>query len=172
MIFEVEINGRVRSVAIEGLGAVGPEGGRFRVAVDGVPTEVDGRPTELGLSLVFPASGRSVDVSATARAAGEWFIQLRRVSLTALVDGRRYDRGRPGDVAVAGEQRLVAPMPGRVVRILVKPGDEVARRQGLVVMEAMKMENELTSPKTGRVKQVAVAEGASVDAGRLLVIVE
>ena len=63
-------------------------------------------------------------------------------------------------------------MPGRVVRVLVKPGDEVAARQGLVVVEAMKMENELAAPRAGRVKEVAVTEGQSVEAGRLLVVVE
>ena len=63
-------------------------------------------------------------------------------------------------------------MPGKVLRVLVKPGDEVQLRQPLVVVEAMKMENELTSPKAGRVKDVAVKEGVSVEAGRLLVVVE
>ena len=63
-------------------------------------------------------------------------------------------------------------MPGRIVRVLVKPGDEVALRQGLIVVEAMKMENELGSPKAGRVTEVAVVEGVSVEAGRLLVVVE
>jgi biotin carboxyl carrier protein len=63
-------------------------------------------------------------------------------------------------------------MPGKVVKLLVKPGDEVKARQGLVVVEAMKMENELRSPKDGRVAEVLVAEGASVEAGRLLVVVE
>jgi biotin carboxyl carrier protein len=63
-------------------------------------------------------------------------------------------------------------MPGKVVKVLVKPGDEVKARQGLVVVEAMKMENELRSPKDGRVAEVLVAEGASVEAGRLLVVVE
>jgi biotin carboxyl carrier protein len=58
------------------------------------------------------------------------------------------------------------------VKVLVKPGDEVKARQGLVVVEAMKMENELRSPKDGRVADVLVAEGASVEAGRLLVVVE
>jgi biotin carboxyl carrier protein len=63
-------------------------------------------------------------------------------------------------------------MPGRIVRLLVKPGDQVEARQGLVVIEAMKMENELRSPKAGTIKDVAVAEGDSVVAGRLLVVVE
>ena len=63
-------------------------------------------------------------------------------------------------------------MPGRVLRVLVAVGDEVAHRQGLVVVEAMKMENELTAPKAGKVTEVAVTEGMSVEAGRLLVVIE
>jgi biotin carboxyl carrier protein len=72
----------------------------------------------------------------------------------------------------AGTQQVLAPMPGKVVKILVKAGDEVKARQGLVVIEAMKMENELRSPKDGRVSDLLVTEGASVEAGRLLVFVE
>ncbi|TAK17500.1 MAG: biotin/lipoyl-binding protein [Acidobacteria bacterium] len=63
-------------------------------------------------------------------------------------------------------------MPGRVVRLLVKVGDEVELRQGVVVVEAMKMENELGAPKAGRVKDIAVAEGQSVEAGRVLLVIE
>lgn len=171
MTFEIDINGRMRSVSIEPLGAAGPGGGRFHVLVDGAPYDVDVRPTDLGLSLVF-ADRRVVDAAVTERAAGEWFIQLPHVGVSALVDGRRTERGRAADTGRAGEQRVTAPMPGRVVRLLVKPGDEVAARQGLVVVEAMKMENELVSPKAGRIKDVAVTEGTSVEVGRLLLIVE
>ena len=63
-------------------------------------------------------------------------------------------------------------MPGRVVRVLVAPGDTVDARQPVVVVEAMKMENELRSPKAGRVKEVAVTPGTSVEAGRVLVVIE
>ena len=63
-------------------------------------------------------------------------------------------------------------MPGRVVRVLVAKGDTVDARQPVIVVEAMKMENELRSPKAGRVKDVAVAAGASVEAGRVLVVIE
>jgi biotin carboxyl carrier protein len=63
-------------------------------------------------------------------------------------------------------------MPGRVVRVLVQPGDAVEARQPVVVVEAMKMENELRSPKAGRVKDVAVAAGTSVEAGRVLVVID
>ena len=63
-------------------------------------------------------------------------------------------------------------MPGRVVRVLVATGDTVEARQPVVVVEAMKMENELRSPKTGRVKEVSVAAGTSVEAGRVLVVID
>ena len=63
-------------------------------------------------------------------------------------------------------------MPGKVLRVLVQPGQDVAARQPLVVVEAMKMENELSSPRAGRVKDVAAVEGQSVEAGRVLIIVE
>jgi biotin carboxyl carrier protein len=71
-----------------------------------------------------------------------------------------------------GEQRIVAPMPGRIVRVLVKVGDTVELRQPVVVIEAMKMENELRAPKAGTIKEVAVEPGAPVEAGRLLVVIE
>ena len=71
-----------------------------------------------------------------------------------------------------GEQRIVAPMPGRIVRVLAKPGDAVELRQPVIVIEAMKMENELRAPKAGTIKEVAVETGASVEAGRLLVVIE
>ena len=70
-----------------------------------------------------------------------------------------------------GPARLTAPMPGRVVRVLEAPGAEVAAGQGLVVIEAMKMENELVSPRAGRVLEVAVREGQAVEAGALLALV-
>jgi biotin carboxyl carrier protein len=103
---------------------------------------------------------------------GELLVTIDGRSATVAVNGRRTKRG--GDAAghAHGEQSIVAPMPGRVVRVLVAPGDEIAARQGVVVVEAMKMENELRSPKAGRVKDVMVSAGTSVEAGRVLVIIE
>ena len=102
----------------------------------------------------------------------EWLVQLPGVAVTAILNGRRSGHGTPSEVSSTGAYRVMAPMPGRVVRVLVKPGDEVAPRQGLVVVEAMKMENELSSPRAGIVREVAVAEGASVEAGRLLAVID
>jgi biotin carboxyl carrier protein len=82
--------------------------------------------------------------------------------------GRRRDGGPAG----SGPQRVTAPMPGKVVRLLVEPGATVVPKQGLVVVEAMKMENELKAARAGRVKTVAVAEGQSVESGALLLVVE
>ena len=63
-------------------------------------------------------------------------------------------------------------MPGRVVRVLVAPGDDVEARQAVVVVEAMKMENELRAPRAGKVREVNVAAGTSVEAGRVLAVIE
>src|SRR5262245_18007676 len=170
MTFEIEINGRPRRVAVEP--AKGAAAGRFTVRIDDSAFKVDARPTGLGWSILYVHDGRSVEVALTEGRQGAWVAELPRVAVAAQVDGRRAGRGTGSAGATKGEQRILAPMPGRVVKVLVRPGDEVAARQGLVVVEAMKMENELTSPRAGRVREVAVAEGASVEAGRLLVVVE
>jgi biotin carboxyl carrier protein len=168
MNFEVDVGGRTRSVLIEPFGS--GRDGQLYVHLDGVRTHLRVQVTELGLSLRFE-DGRVVDAALSEQARGEWLVQFPRAAVTAVVDARRRAHAATGGL-VAGEQRVTAPMPGRVLRVLVEAGDEVAERQGLVVVEAMKMENEIGSPKAGRVKEVAVAEGASIEAGRLLVVVE
>jgi len=173
MTFEVELNGRLRTVSIERAGAAA---GRFRVTVDGVATLVEAeRAGQYGVSLLFPEdSYASATVQiAPGAAPGELLAQLDGLTVPVVVNGRRTGRGAADAVVgTHGEQKVLAPMPGRVVRVLVKAGDAVEARQGIVVVEAMKMENELRSPKTGRVKEVAVAPGTSVEAGRVLMIIE
>jgi pyruvate carboxylase subunit B len=111
---------------------------------------------------------------------------LRRGRQIVHIDGRRVTvsfvdrRGRAahgggprgGPSTASGSHDIVAPMPGRVVKVLVAPGDTVAAHQGLVVVEAMKMENELRAARAGTVAAVHVAEGVSVEAGTVLVVVE
>lgn len=171
MTFEIEINGRARPVGVERI-AGAPS--RFRVTVDGRTRIVDAVRVEADtLSIVLPDDGyRSHEVGfSQGLEPGQVTVHLRGATMIATVDGRRSRRGA-SLAAAAGEQRIVAPMPGKVIRVLVEPGDEVAGRQPLVVVEAMKMENELSSPRAGRVKEVAVRPGQSVEAGRLLVVVE
>ena len=169
MTFEIEIAGRARRVAVEPAGATDKAGGRFRITLDDVAYVVDARRTDLGWSIVYDGDRRSLDVALTEQSLGDVLVQLGHVDVRVSVDGRRF-RGDPLDASrLANESGVAAPMPGRVVRVLVKPGDEVAARQGLVIMEAMKMENELAAPRDGRVSEVLVSEGQSVEAGRVLV---
>jgi biotin carboxyl carrier protein len=88
-----------------------------------------------------------------------------------VVDPRAVRRRGPAG-NVEGRQMLKAAMPGKVVRVLVVEGSEVQAGQGVLVVEAMKMQNELKSPKSGIVTRVAVQEGATVNAGDLLAVVE
>jgi biotin carboxyl carrier protein len=87
-------------------------------------------------------------------------------------DPRSLRARREAAAGAQGVRKLVAPMPGRVVRVLVEEMSEVEAGQGIVVVEAMKMQNELKSPKKGLVKRILAAEGATVNAGEVLAIVE
>ncbi|HET7619625.1 MAG TPA: biotin/lipoyl-containing protein [Vicinamibacterales bacterium] len=172
MTFEIDLGGRTRLVAVERAGAPG----RFRVTLDGVTRVVDAqRFGAYGVSMLFGDdhdATTAVQIAPTAL-RGEMLAHLGGRAVPVSVNASRTRRSG-GDAAGAahGDHTVVAPMPGRVVRVLVAPGDEVAARQGLVVVEAMKMENELRSPRPGRVKDVLVAAGTSVEAGRVLVVVE
>jgi biotin carboxyl carrier protein len=86
-------------------------------------------------------------------------------------DPRRWSRQAAGRGA-DGIQTLTAPMPGKVVRVLVAPGDPVQAGQGLVVVEAMKMQNEMKAPRAGKVRSLPVREGATVAAGDVLATIE
>jgi biotin carboxyl carrier protein len=171
MQLRVDVNGRPRTVDIE------RDGDLYRVVIDGVARLVDAAAVDAAtFSLICLADGRSsqeVGLSPTGL-PGEIAVHMPTgVASVRVLTGaaNRFGRGA-GAAQAAGTQQVLAPMPGKVVKILVKAGDEVKARQGLVVVEAMKMENELRSPKDGRVSDVLVAEGASVEAGRLLVVVE
>jgi biotin carboxyl carrier protein len=174
MTFEIEVNGRTRPVSVE------REGDRYRVTIDGKSRVVDlARVDRSTLSLIFSEDAASHEVAIAERLEpGELEVHLRPGVVYARLESRTRARSRRAAAgmdpfaAADGEQHIVAPMPGKVVRVLVAPGDEVKTRQGLVVVEAMKMENELRSPKDGRVKDVRVQQGTSVEAGRVLVVVE
>lgn len=81
-------------------------------------------------------------------------------------------RGKSGAGGAMGPTQIKAAMPGRVIRVLVSEGESISEGQGLVVLEAMKMQNEITAPRAGTVRRLAVAEGAVVAAGALLCLVE
>ena len=172
MVFDLEVNGRRRAVSVE------PAGSMYTVSVDGRVWTVDAiliDPRTISL-LVFgdqPAS-HEVGVAETVT-PGELAVQVDGVTVTvAMNGGRRRWGGRDGgaDHPGSGPYRLAAPMPGKVIRVLVKQGDRVTARQALVIVEAMKMENELRAVRDGVVTEVRTAEGVSVEAGSLLIVVE
>src|SRR5919108_17285 len=100
-----------------------------------------------------------------------------------LVDGRNYHvhlvderrmrvGGAQSGLQLQGRQKVAVPMPGKVIAVLVSEGDTVEKGQGLVIVEAMKMENEVRSPIAGVVKEIKVKAGETVEGGTVLVIVE
>ena len=89
-----------------------------------------------------------------------------------LLDPRRLMSRALSGEGTAGVQRIRADMPGKVIRVLVRPGDRVEYDQPLLVLEAMKMQNEIRAPKGGTVQELAVSEGKAVNSGELLVSLE
>lgn len=167
MTLQIEAGDRVRTVVVHRKGAL------IHVTVDGATHVVDVRRVgDATLSMLM--GSRSIDASLAARSTPGAFdvhvdgraipVQIRQ----AGAFGRQKTESGPQGT---GPQKIVAPMPGKIVRVLVKPGDEVKARQGLVVVEAMKMENELRAARDGRVRDVLVTEGQSVDAGAVLLVV-
>ena len=167
MIVPIDAAGRTRVVDVR------RDGTAFVVTVDGRAHVADVHRQGTAWSLVIGT--RSYEVSVVEALSGALTVYVDGQLVPVVVDPARA-RGRGGSRGTGGSapgpQGIVAPMPGRIVKLLVKAGDVVVARQGLVVVEAMKMENELRSPKDGRVSEVRVREGASVEAGALLLTVE
>ena len=155
-----------RKVTVDGrTGKITIEGSRLRyVREDGI--EIDSEFSLDGTSVLF--DGRSYRVS---RGAGnEVWVNGRRLSMEVF-DPRDLRPGK-GNASNHGRQEIAASMPGKVIRVLVMAGDSVEEGQGLVVVEAMKMQNEMKSPKSGRVAEVRARPDATVGAGEILVVVE
>jgi acetyl/propionyl-CoA carboxylase alpha subunit len=158
----LEIEGKKVRVELPS-GAVGA----MECAVDGRVLTVDARMLEPGVMSLL-VEGRQYRCVLDGDGV---VIGGRRYGF--VVDDPRSLQGRRGAGAgTDGPRPVKAPMPGRVVRILVAAGDEVEEGQGVVVIEAMKMQNELKSPKTGRVARVGAAVGDTVGSGDVLVMVE
>jgi biotin carboxyl carrier protein len=144
------------------------DGSGWHVTLDGKPISADAAeiaPHTLSILL----DGQSHEIHVTPSADGTLKLQIGAQEFTAeVVDPRAWSGRRHGSVEAEGRQQIVAPMPGKVVRLLVKPGDHVEAGQGLLVVEAMKMQNEIRSPKSGTVERVLAQEGQPVNAGEIL----
>jgi biotin carboxyl carrier protein len=173
MKFQFDIAERGRTIEVQ------RHASGYHVAVDGRARLVDAvRVGAQGWSLIVrdAQSGAVTSVEATVvpqngNGAVDVYIDGHRITVAQRTGLGRRARAAEGAHG-AGPQRITAPMPGKLVRVLVAAGDEVQPRQGLVVVEAMKMENELRAARAGRVKEIFVQEGQSVEAGTVLVVVE
>jgi biotin carboxyl carrier protein len=169
MRFEVQLTGpsgkKLRTVELEG------DGGRWKISLDGQPVDADAVEIDRNtLSLLL--DGESYEIRISPSADGVLKLQTGLQDFTAEVGDPRAWRGRRhGAVEAEGRQQVVAPMPGKVVRVLVQVGENVEVGQGLLVVEAMKMQNEIRSPKGGIVERLHVKEGQPVNAGEVLCIV-
>ena len=170
---EIGVNDRSHHVTVER--TTSSSGHLFRVSWDGTTRVVDFCQVNQALSLVILEGGSaSYQVRCVPGAhQSEFEVHVGGAVVRTLVNtGQgRFGEGTAHDDLADGEQEVTAPMPGKVVRVLVRPGDEVGARQGVIVIEAMKMENELRAPKAGLVTAVSAEEGMSVEAGRVLVVI-
>jgi biotin carboxyl carrier protein len=154
----------------------------FEVVLSDGPPTVDGVPVEAAIARVpgtpihnLHANGRSHTVVAWPEARpGEWRISkgAARLTVDAVDERTRTIREMSGGGAEAAAKTVLAPMPGLVVKVEVEPGQTVKAGQGVLVVEAMKMENELKAPADGVIAEVKVAAGDTVDRGAVLLVLE
>jgi biotin carboxyl carrier protein len=157
MKLEVIVNGRAGEVQLES----------SRFEYNGLERDYSMESSGPGIYSIL-IDGRSYQ--ATVLAPGT--IQVNdRIFSVEIFDPREL-RARSSTGASEGRQNILAPMPGKVVRLLIAAGDTVEAGQGLIVVEAMKMQNEMKSPKAGVVVEVKTASGATVSAGEILIVIE
>jgi biotin carboxyl carrier protein len=158
---EIRVNGVKRSVEFDL--------SRREAAIDGRKIAADAAEISPGVYSIL-LGGQSFEV--TVEKSGEALL-LRtagREFHLEIVDLRSWSHGRAGSIELEGRQEVRAPMPGKIVRALSAPGEKVEAGQGLLVIEAMKMQNEIRSPKSGTIDRLA-QEGQTVKAGEIVAIV-
>jgi biotin carboxyl carrier protein len=148
------------------------EGGRVSAEVGGRSYEVEAQALGAGVYLLLH-EGRVYECRVGARADGESEVTVGARAYGVRLTDPKHLRGA-GVVGAqdAGRAQIKAPMPGKVVRVLVEAGQAVEAGQGVVVVEAMKMQNELKSPKAGAVAELRAEPGATVNAGDVLAVIE
>jgi biotin carboxyl carrier protein len=164
MKLEIQISGKARAVELQR----DVNGGRWRISIDGEPVDADAVEIASNIFSVL-LNGESHEIRIAPQPDSSLTLQSGHHEFSAQFIDHRAWRGRThGHDEVEGRQQIIAPMPGKVVRLLVKLGDKVTTGQGLLVVEAMKMQNEVRSPKTGTVERLLAQEGQPVNAGQVL----
>jgi len=145
--------------------------GRYRLMIESEVWEVDARLTEQGIySLLIDGVSYVADVTDHD---GACVVGVADESYVIRVEeeARYVIRTKGGAAAGAGPQTLTAPLPGKITHVAVKAGDIVAAGDTLLVIEAMKMENEITAPTSGTVQELGVSEGGSVATGDRIAVI-
>jgi len=166
MKFEIVIDGARRGVEFT---PQRNEASRVTFTVDGRLVEADAVQISSNAYSVL-IGGRSLEVTVEEALDGLLLHANRREFHVEIFDPRSWRRGRGARIELEGRQQRIAPMPGKIVRVLVAAGQQVNAGQGLLVIEAMKMQNEIRSPKSGTVEKLA-KEGQTVNAGEILAII-
>ena len=164
MIFDIDLAGKKHRVE------AATRGEREQWAIDGRALEADAVEVSPGVYSIL-IDGKSYEVRVEPFASKLRVTTAGREIEASVRDPREWQRGRHGSAETEGRQQILAPMPGKVVRLLVATGDAVQAGQGIVVVEAMKMQNEIRSPKSGTVERLAVIEGQAVNAGETVAII-
>jgi len=165
MLYQVGINGRNYRLELV------QEQGSWQCRLDGRSLAIDAVLAGADrLSLLI--DGKSYEIK-RERTPGGTYVWVGNAGYAVEVSDPRSLLARKGKAGEeSGPRKLVASMPGKIVRVLVAENAEVDAGQGIVVVEAMKMQNEIKSPKKGAVKKLMAREGANVNAGDVLAIVE
>ncbi|HEY8459114.1 MAG TPA: biotin/lipoyl-containing protein [Blastocatellia bacterium] len=165
MKIELEIDGQMIEAEFTSSGGVA------QLSFGGVTREAQVSEPEPGLFTVIINDRVYRCVLEESPAGVEVIVNGKRIPVAAR--DKKHLRGHAGSGAGAsGQVKLSSPMPGKVVRVLLKAGDEVAANQGVLVVEAMKMQNEVQSPKAGKIAEIKVSEGQTVNAGETLAVIE
>jgi biotin carboxyl carrier protein len=169
MKFEVQIRGAggVNNRVVE----LARDGERWMITLDG--QRVDADVTEVAANTFsILLNGRAFEIRVMPQLDGSLQVQTSREEFFVEVLDPRAWRGRHSAAEAEGRQQVVAPMPGKIVRVLVEEGEMVEAGQALLVVEAMKMQNEIRSPKNGKVEGLRVKEEQPVNAGEILAWVD
>lgn len=164
MKYEVQIHGHEVTIELE------QRNGRVQARVGARDYDIEVLSPEDGV-YTFLLGDRVYEANVWASGPNRLSVTLGGHLFSTRIIDRKHRRPTL-EHGTEGRQSLIAPMPGKVVRVLLCAGDEVIKDQGVVVVEAMKMQNEIKSPKSGRVVEVRVIEGATVNANQVLAIVE
>jgi biotin carboxyl carrier protein len=167
--FDLVVHGRPWKVAVE----PGSDPGRFEVTVKGQRRSVDAVWIDAEtLSLIDAAAVRDIGIRRIDAGHIEVVFDRKTFEVAVTLREEVGKKKTPDLISGKGTTTIVASMPGRIVRVLVAPGDRIAARQVVVIVEAMKMENELRSPRDGIVKEVMVREGMAIESGIVVVVIE